>query len=189
MITGMVMLVLGFFVCLFICAVPHPTFGLSGTAGSWVLLAVFSCSSARLTSRCHRRMRGEEGESHPGIRSLTQRHSAVALCHIPCSQSTTPLSAASSHSLQPMASSLRCLLFPGWRWTPAWLTWGVFYSGSPHLCPRTPKSPVSFLHSQIVQWLLVYLFLLIRLLHYMFQAQGFVLFIFTKLELLWLCVM
>lgn len=71
-------------VCLFVCVVPHPTFGLSGMAGSWGLLAVFSCSSARLTSRCHRRMRGEEGETHPGICSLTQWHPAVALCHIPC---------------------------------------------------------------------------------------------------------
>lgn len=76
-------------------------------------------------------------------------------CHIPCSHSTAPLSAASSHSLQPMAS-LRRLLFPGWRWTPVWLIWGISYSGSPHLCPHTPKSPVSFLLSQFSVFLSIY---------------------------------
>lgn len=149
-------------------SVPHPAFGLPGMAGSWGLLAVFSCSSARLTSRCHRRMRGEEGETHAGIRSLTQRHPTVALL---------------SYSVLPFDSPTVCGFFTqppanGLVTSPSLsrvevntrlahlgyiLLW-VTSSMSSH--PQIPCliSPLS------VQCLLVYLFSLIRLLHYMPQA-------------------
>lgn len=86
------------------------------------------------------------------------------LCQILRSHSTAPMSVASSHSLQPMAT-LSCILLLWWRRTPSWLNWTVSYSVSPHLCPpTTPKSPASLTSpSQILQWFLFYFFLPIRL--------------------------
>lgn len=144
---------------LLLFTVPHPAFGRPIMAGSWGPLAVLSRSSPRLASRrCHRRLKGGKGETHPGILSLTQWYPRIGfsvLSHAPIWQ---PCLLGLLHiAASPMTSWPRLLLML-LRWTPVQL---ILLCATSSMSP-TPESPASLPLPEIFQWLLFYLFLLIR---------------------------